>query len=213
MMFIPSHLHLCFRTALATLSLLALSPLVTGCADQGPPASARPDLRFSTKQPFLFAAQGPDIITSYTTPLRSPNIEHRMPLSPEQAMRTWAEDRIKTTGTHQRRVRVDIREASVTETRLPVKKGITGFFTNDQEARYDGKANIAVQIVDRTGVVRHEASASAWRTRTIHEKASLAERDRIWFELVEHLMQDIDAQLGAAIRQHLGPALLDRSSP
>ncbi|NKD77525.1 hypothetical protein HEQ60_07095 [Haematospirillum sp. H1815] len=201
-----------FLPALGTVCLFAMLSLAAGCSDQGPPVSKQPELRFLTKAPFRFAAQGPDIVTSYIPPLRSPHVEHRMPLSPEQAMRTWAQDRITTTHTHQRHIRVDIREASVTETKLPTKKGITGFFTNEPEARYAAKANIAVQIVDGAGVVRHEASATAWRTITIPEKASLAERDQIWFELVEHLMQDMDAQLGAAIRQHLGSALLDRST-
>lgn len=193
---------------LRPLALLLVAVTVTACATDGPPRRGIPELRFTNLPPLQLAAQGPQINSLYVSPLRNPNVEHLMPVSPERAIRQWVQDRLHTTGTGLDSVVVEIRDASVVETRLQTKSGLTGFFTDDQEAKYDAKANVVVRLVGPDGKTKAEAFASAWRTRSLNEKASLADREQVWFELVEQLMRDMDQQLDSGIRQYFADAML-----
>lgn len=191
---------------LVAAALLAF--VVSACATEGPPSRTFPELRFTHEPPLVLGAQGPEVESLFEPPLADPHVEHLMPLPPEQAIRTWVADRLKTTGVGENTVRVVIRDASVTETPLEMESGVRGFFTNDQEVRYDARAALTVQLLDPSGAMRAEATADAWRSRTIAERASLAEREQVWFELVEKLMQDLDTQLSAGIRHYFAPVLV-----
>lgn len=195
------------RTLWRVLAVVPLVGLLVACGSP-PPSSSFPDLRFTHKPSFLVAAGGPEITVSYPAPLRSPNIEHGMTVSPERAMRNWVQDRLKTTGVGAETVRVDIRDASVVETRLETRGGVRGFFTNEQESRYDARADLVIRVVDGVGRVRAETTGAAWRSRTIAQSATLAERDQALFELVEQLMLDLDSQLETGVRQYLADHLV-----
>ena len=98
---------------------------------------------------------------------------------------------------------VTIREATATEARLPLKKGVTGAFTTDQEWRYDAIVDIAVEVSDLDRQRSARANAGAKQTRTVGEDASLADREKVWFDLVEQLMKRFDATFEAQIRKDL----------
>ncbi len=184
------------------LLLVAAVAGLTACASEPPPQRAFAELRFTNQAPLVFGAQGPEVINRFQAPMADPHVEHLMPLSPEKAIRTWANDRLQATGVGTNTLRVIINNASVTETPLDTKGGVSGFFTDQQEMRYDARADVAVQVVDPQGRVRAEAISNVYRSRTLNEKASLAERERMWFQLVERLMQDLDTQLSTGLRQH-----------
>lgn len=195
-------------TLLRPLALMLVAVTLAACATEGPPKRGTPELRFTNLAPLMVAAQGPRIQTVYVSPLRNPNVEHLMPVSPERAIRQWVQDRLHATGAGVDTLVVEIRDASVVETRLSTKKGVVGFFTDDQEAKYDAKANVVLQMRGPDGRVKAEAFTSAWRTRSINEKASLADREQIWFDLVEELMRDVDQQLETGLRQYFSDYLL-----
>lgn len=183
-------------TALAAVGLAA-------CTSDAPPPRAFPELRFTTQPPLVFAAQGPVIDNQARLPGIDPHVEHLMPLPPHRAVEVWARDRLQTTGVGDHTLRVVIREASVTETPLEVQRGVRGFFTDQQEARYDARIDVAVRMIDAAGTVIAESNAVARRSRTLSQRASLAERERLWFELIERLMHDMDASLTPSLRNHL----------
>lgn len=175
---------------------------LAACAD-APPPRAFPELRFTTQAPLVFAAQGPVIDNQARVPGIDPHVEHLMPLPPHRAVEIWARDRLQTTGVGGQTLRVVIREASVTETPLEVQRGVRGFLTDQQEARYDARVDVAVQMVDASGQVTAESNAVARRSRTLSQKASLAEREKMWFELIERLLHDMDASLTPSLRNYL----------
>lgn len=181
---------------------------LSACATEPPPQRAFAELRFTHQQPLVFGAQGPEVVTRYQAPMRDPHVEHLMPLPPEKAIRTWVNDRLQATGVGGNTLRVIIHNASVTETPLDTQGGVRGFFTDQQEMRYDARADVVVQVVDPQGRVRAEATSNVYRSRTLNEKASLAERERMWFQLVERLMLDLDSQLTTGLRQYFREFLI-----
>ncbi|MCH8213764.1 MAG: hypothetical protein IIC54_06800, partial [Proteobacteria bacterium] len=46
------------------------------------------------------------------------------------------------------------------------------------------------------------------RSRTLREDASINDRERMWFDLIEALMRDFNAELEKNIRQYLGGYLM-----
>lgn len=189
------------RLALSAALAVAAAGLAA-CTADAPPQRAFADLRFTNQAPLVFGAQGPEVINRFTPPMADPHVEHLMPLPPEKAIRTWAADRLQATGVGSNILRVTINNASVTETALATKGGVSGFFTDQQELRYDARADVVVQVVDPSGRVLAEATSNVWRARTLNQKASLAERERMWYLLVETLMQDLDSQLTTGLRQY-----------
>lgn len=187
---------------LLTAALAVSAATLAACSSEAPPTRAFPELRFTHEAPLVFGTQGPEVVSRFTPPLADPHVEHLMPLPPEKAIRTWAADRLQATGVGSNTLRVLINNASVTETPLDTKGGVSGFFTDQQELRYDARADVVVQVVSPDGRVLAEATSNVWRSRTLNQKASLAERERLWFRLVESLMQDLDSQLSTGLRQY-----------
>jgi hypothetical protein len=93
--------------------------------------------------------------------------------------------------------------AAITETALETTGGIAGAFTTDQAARYDATIEMRVEIINSLGETVGTATAIAKRSQTVPEGIALVERDQIWFELTERVMQELDVELTATIRQYL----------
>ena len=96
-----------------------------------------------------------------------------------------------------------IRQATATETRLSVQKGIKGAFTTDQAWRYDARIEIVIEAVDANRKLVAAAGAIAQQSRTVPEDASLSEREDVWFALTEKLMAEFDQTFEAQIRKDL----------
>jgi hypothetical protein len=197
------------RSFVLRLSAVAAFAAVLGaCSTATPPPRQFPELRFTHMAPITLTAQGPEVVAQYQPPLREPNVEHILPLPPERAIRTWVQDRLRTTGVGDDRVRVIIRDASVVEVPLEVKEGVVDFFTDDQEVRYDARMEIVAELLDTGGRQKAETVVTGFRSRTFNEDASLREREKMWYELVEKLMQDVDVSLEKNIRTYFRDALM-----
>lgn len=197
-----------FRTESILLTLLALL-LAPGCSPTAPEAGF-PELTYTHLRPLNFDVRRMEVETRYIPPMKAPNVEHRSPVTPYHALRRWATDRLKAVGPNNYVGRLIILDASIREVSLPVEGGLSGFFTNDQSSRYDGRAAVRLEIRDPGGRQLGFATARAARSLTVPEDASLADRDRILFAITEDLVSDIDRQLEAEARRHLGPYLKSR---
>lgn len=189
-----------FRTPFATIGLALL--VLTGCASPGDQKQF-PEITFQHLPPIRLDVAEIVYSPRYLAPVNNPHIGHEFPTPPVKAMERWIADRLVAAGTQGRAV-VTIREASATETRLPLKKGVTGAFTTDQEWRYDAKADIDIAVSDPNWQRSARASAEAKQSRTVSEDASLADREQIWFELVDTMMRRFDQTIEAQIRSDLG---------
>jgi hypothetical protein len=148
-----------------------------------------------------------DVVTEYTSPLAKPNIEHLMPIPPAMAAKRWAEERLRAAG-GQRVAKIVILEGSVVEVPLKKTEGVRGLFTVDQEARYDAKLSVRLDILDDRALRVGTASADSVRTRSVSEKATLNERDQLYYDLTADLVRDIDSVMGRQIAENLARFVL-----
>jgi len=180
---------------------VVLVALLAACAQPLPPAPQF-SLTFDHLAPIRLAVAEVSIVENYTPPLRAPNIEHRLAVSPAQAARQWADDRLVAIGAD-RRAQFVIDVAEVIETDLPVQTGVRGAVTADQSKRYDATLGVTLEIRDDRGFRLAFASAEATRSQTVSEDVTVREREEILFRLVEALTADLNQALEAQIDEFL----------
>ena len=135
------------------------------------------------------------------------NHSYFAPTPPLKALRQWAGARLFVGG-GKGLVRFTIANAAVTETALKVKKGLQGAFHKEQSERYDAIIEASLEMLDDRGFRLGFASARVSRSTTVREDATLNERRRVQFELIEALMKDFNAEIERNIRRYLGKWLL-----
>ncbi|HLO77056.1 MAG TPA: hypothetical protein VK196_11440 [Magnetospirillum sp.] len=185
------------RLVMALACVLALA-----ACENKPPVQKLPEISFANKRPFQLDVGQLEIVPEYVSPAKRPNVEHLMPVSPENAVVRWAQDRLHPVG-RSGYARVVIRDARVIEVPLKTDKGFTGMFKEEQSERYDGSLDVAIQILDERHMVVADVVARATRTKTIREGASMNERDRVLYEIAESMVTDIDTQMDGLINTYL----------
>ena len=176
--------------------------LALAACESQPVVQKLPELSFADKRPFQLNVGQLEIVPEYQPTGRKPNVEHLMPLSPENATVRWAQDRLRPMG-KSGFARVLIKEAKVVEVPLSTDKGFTGMFKDQQSERYEGSLDVAIQILDERHFPIADVVARANRTHTVAEGATLNERDKVLYELSEGLIRDIDTQMESLVRSYL----------
>ena len=180
--------------------------LLPGCSTtSAPPAQSQ--LHFDGP-PIRLDVARIEVVTEYTMPLKAPNVEHLMPIPLAAAAKRWAEERLQPTG-NARVARVVIQDGSVVQTPLKKTEGVKGFFTDDQEARYDARLAVTLAILDDRAAGLGTAAAEATRSRTINEKATLNDRDKLYYEITDQLVREIDQALQKQIAANLARYVLN----
>lgn len=181
----------------------ALLMVMTGLAScTTPPPPQFPELTFTHLPQITLGVARIEIVDNFTPPSDPKHVENRMPVTPEQALRNWARDRLQANGVSGV-ARFIINNAAVTETPLVLKKGLSGVFTTEQSHRYDAGVDVEVRLEGVPRVTQAFAKAAVNRSQTIPEDASINVREETWFNLTEQVMKDFDPQMSASIRKHL----------
>ncbi len=188
------------RSGLVLGGLLAILAL-NGCKAT-PPAPKYPELTYGHYGIIGLDVASIEFVTTFIPPQKQPHVEHLSPASPILAMERWTNDRLRAMG-REGVARVVVSNASIIETPLQVTGGVRGWFTTDQAARYDATIEVEVQIRDAGGVQRAFTRAKAERSRGVPENASIVDRERVLFELVEATTTDINTELDRGIRQFM----------
>jgi hypothetical protein len=178
--------------------------MLTACETPDEP-DVTPQLSFADR-PLMLDVARIEIQKLYTPPLKLPHVEHEMPVSLLDAAENWAKQRLRAVGTTGT-LRLMIDRASVVETRLKKSGGVTGLFTNDQAERYDGALVVRVNAFGGAGKGTGEARAEVQVSRTIAEDATVVQRERLWSDLTESLIKELDKVMEARIRRHLAAYL------
>jgi len=190
------------------LLLIALvTTLVAACANVPPPRPSFAPFSYANQPALTFEAASVELVNEYQAPQAPPNVEHLAPVAPATAALTWARDRIKVSGAGSRTVKVIVRNAKIVETDLKKTPGLRGAFTTDQVTRYDGEVEVVVEVRGERGFREAYASGSASRATSVAENATLNDRDRVLYGLVEGLMQDINGQLERNINSFMSQYL------
>lgn len=186
------------------MTLAALALAIGACGGGPPPRAAFPELTFSHLGQINFDAGRLAVINEYTSPLKAPNVEHEMHLRPATAAIRWAHDRLRVSPNRKKSVlQFVIKSAKVVETELPRQPGMQGFFSYRQSQRYDAELEVLLELLSGSGARLAYATATATRSVTVAENATLNERDQVLYSLVEQLMAELNAELEKNIRQHM----------
>lgn len=188
-------------------ALAGMSGLVLVACTAPSPAPEYPEITFTHLSPIRLDAATLEIVDAFKPSLSAPNVEHLMPVSPAAAARRWAADRLMPAGNGGRIV-FTILDAGVIETPLERTTGVRGVVTKDRSERYDAVLKVRITVEGGGGRRSGEVSADAMRSRTVLEGLSLNEREKIWFQMTEELVTDINGELDSAIRDFLKPFLL-----
>ena len=189
------------RTLMLTALAAAGVGSLTACTTPSP-TPVYPDLTFMNRQPIRLNVGTLQVVDEVVPPMKSPNVEHLAPVSPAAAMERWARDVLQAAGSSGRAV-MAIRQGSIIEENLKTTGGIKGAFTTDQAERYTVSMAGKLDLFDGAGIRLGEATAEAQRSKTIAENASLNDRERLWYNLVEATSRDFANSMEDAIRREL----------
>ena len=75
--------------------------------------------------------------------------------------------------------------------------------TNDQAERYDGLIEISIQIMGVRERIKATVLVRASRSKTVAEDISRIDREKIWFDMTESMMIDLNTTLQKQINANL----------
>lgn len=143
----------------------------------------------------------------YDPPLKRPNVEQDFPVRPTDAVKKWADNRLRATGTAGT-LDLEIHDASVKEVALPKSSGVKGFFTDDQDARYDATLSATYRVyLPNSLAPKATGDVIITRSRSIHERASINERSAIFHAMTADIMNDFERESLARFHQYFGAYL------
>jgi hypothetical protein len=176
---------------------------MTGC--ESPPSRVPfPEITFTHLPDIRLDVATIEIIEAYQSPGVDPNVEHLYPVTPAEAARRWAEDRLVAVGIDGF-ARFIILDASAVEQRnAPPPAGSS---SADPRDRYNMRTAIRIEIVKANGAQTAFVAAEATLQQYVDPATTLNERERIWFGNVEALMKTLDAELQRTIDSGFGPYL------
>ncbi|MCW8914611.1 MAG: hypothetical protein OQK24_02015 [Magnetovibrio sp.] len=174
------------------------------CATDTPIAGPVPDLGFQHLSPINLAVSKIVVTNAYQSPLKAPNAEHRFPTPPAAAITTWTNARLKAVDSSAPAMAtLTIEDASVIENKLQKTKGFKGLFTYEPTERYDATAIARLEVNESRQGARATIRVEARRSVEVSENATLAEREKAWFEMIEALMGDFNDQMNQQIDRYL----------
>lgn len=165
-----------------------------------------PPLNLADRAPLRLEVGRVTVQSAYRAQDEPPFVDNLMPLKPEDAVRQLLEQRLVAVG-GPGSVQAVILDASVKEEPLETKSGVSGFFTKEPAARLEGQLQVQVDRLSPAGEVLTSVSTAVSRTSSIPEDVGYAERQKIGYQLVRDLVDDLDTRLTANIRANLGGIL------
>lgn len=186
---------------------IAAAAALAACSNAPPPQQTAP-VAVTDTTPIVIAANGPQIDDRSVISDADPHVERLMPVKLDQSLHDWAVSRLHGSGVGDKTLKVLIKDASVIEKVEPKQGGLTGLFTDDVDADYIATADVEVQVVDAGGQVLARSEATVSHTRSILQRYSLAERNKVWTDLVTGTVQDLDQRLSGEVRKYLASYLV-----
>ena len=193
------------RSLLLATPLVAVGALLPGLSTglAAPPAV----LSFKDKLPVSLDVAGIEVEDATPTMAADPDLQQQLQITPADAVRLWAADKLKAVGSDGR-ARLVVRDASLKQTHLKVHKGISGWFHKDQSERYDGHVAVELVVDYPSRRFNGTASAEASRSFTVPEGTKVEERRALILKLVQDIMNDLDGAMDKSIRDNLFPVLV-----
>jgi hypothetical protein len=182
--------------------ILLLAGGVLASCDTPPHRGPFPQLTYQHLAPINLDVAQIVIQDAYQAPMTDPHVDQDFPTPPATAARQWAQDRLKAVG-NDGVAKFTIVDGSAIDVPLPRTTGLNGMITQDQSDRYDVTLTVRLEVENRMGTRRGSITASAQRSETVAEDMTLNEREKVWFEMTDQLMKQLNAELEKQIGAHL----------
>jgi hypothetical protein len=166
-----------------------------------------PTMTFKYLPPIKLVVSKIELVSNAKPSLDAPHVGHKLPVSPEKAMLQWMNDRLLVAG-NKNVARLIIMRADAHEINLKLDKSITGIFKNQQSHRFEAFVEARLEILDKNNVQRAFAIGKAQQSITVSEATSLSDREKIWYNLVEKVMNNFNSIIQKNIQQKLPEYLL-----
>jgi hypothetical protein len=101
-------------------------------------------------------------------------------------------------------LRVILQDGAVTRTDLKVEEGVGGLFRDEADTQIDAVAAVDVEVVDPLAGRIGSVSVKVVGSRKILESASINERDRVYFALMEEIAASLNGALENGLKAELG---------
>ena len=192
-------------TRAAAMLALAL-PLLAACTTP-PDAPKFADITFEHRPDIEMDVADIVVDQAYQAPMQAPNVDHLFPIQPARALMSWGQDRLVAMG-DDGVATYTVTDASAVVEDLGTDQSLSDYFTTEQAERYTLKlaVRLSVEHPDGTGSIR----VTGQRATTVPEGASVFDRERVWYEMTEKLMADMDEELETTLRQELGKYVLSK---
>jgi hypothetical protein len=183
------------------IAIIIALPLLAACQANIPQENF-PEMTFKHLAPIQLRVIDIQMASNFDRNLGAPHIAHKFPVSPEKALIKWAEGRLQIAG-QKNTARFTITRADAQEIALKLDKSFKGLLRNQQSDRYDTFIEAQLEIFDEHNIRQAIVSAKAERSVTVSEATSLADRRKIWYNLVEKLMIEFNTQMQRSIESNL----------
>ena len=148
-----------------------------------------------------------NIIDAYPSSTTPPHVDGNFPTPPAAALKSWGQQRLHAAG-HTGNFEMTIDDASVTEVKLPHQDGIKGFFTDEQDTRYDLHSHVTLKLFNGTDIMSvASADITVSRSKTINEDATVDDRTRLFDQMTRDMLSEFDAQVSVRLNQYFKPYL------
>lgn len=196
------------------MSVLVLSVCLLGlaaCATSAPPPQGpvTATLTYKHKNALVLDVARIELDEQWQQPGTAPHIGHRNTNSPPAIVRAFVADRLLAQAggpgaADGSTLHVILRDGAVTQTSLKVEDGVEGLFRDEADTRIDAVCAVDIELTDPVAGRVAGISVRVAGARNILESASLNERDRIYFSLMEELASSLNQELENGLRAELG---------
>jgi hypothetical protein len=181
---------------------LVLGAALTACAsEQSKVIPAQLD--YSSWGKIAIDTQDLRVINRTTaTPQKPPYVGYQFQPTLADAVQRWAADRLQATGSAGHATLI-IKDANVTEQKLPLEGGMDSWFTRQQAKKYVGHIEVEIEAQTPADNATGMASAHATHTVSVPEKATETEKYEAYHTLLDALMRDLNQNLEQAMHTYM----------
>jgi hypothetical protein len=186
--------------------VLCISFSLTSCQTIGK-LEKFPTMTFTHLSKLRLLVRDIKILELQKSQITPPYITHQFPISPAKATRRWARDRLQIGG-KKNTARLIIKIAEAKQIPLEIDKTFAGSFKNQQSDRYETEIFAKLEILNEKKEIEAGVEAKAQHFKSVAEATSLSDRRKIWYNMIEVLMNEFNKEIDKNINNNFQKYLI-----